>query len=352
MRIRLFALMLLLFVAGTMAVEAQTTKPAIRWVGTLPATCNPLNAQQVLVYKYTATTGVYYCSASNTWTAIGGGGGAFTGGAVTTPITFANGTAAAPSMAFTSDADGSGTGIFRSAADSLGFSTNGTERWTFNSAGQIVITQGSLTGSSSPFASHTATWNNAGTTFTNLLSNVTDTASNAASLLMDFQIGGASRFKVDKAGNVTIPTGTGLYFGASIAFEHNAGSGYVGINRGSAAGTTRIYGGPVYLGNNLLTLVDGATGKVSFDATMTAGGTTGARTINKPSGSVNFAAAATSLVVTNSVVTANSVVLCQVMTNDSTMKSVSCVAAAGSFTIHANAAATGETKVGFVVFND
>ncbi len=72
MRIRLFALMLLLFAAGSMAVEAQTTKPAIRWVGSLPATCNPLNASQALVYKYTATTGLYRCSATNTWTSLGG----------------------------------------------------------------------------------------------------------------------------------------------------------------------------------------------------------------------------------------------------------------------------------------
>jgi hypothetical protein len=42
------------------------------------------------------------------------------------------------------------------------------------------------------------TWNNAATVFTALQMNVTDTASNVASKLMDLQIGGVSRFAVGK----------------------------------------------------------------------------------------------------------------------------------------------------------
>ncbi len=93
------------------------------------------------------------------------------------------------------------------------------------------------------------------------------------------------------------------------------------------------------------------SGDVRFDKTVTAAGTTGARTINKTTGSVNFAAAATSLVVTNSLVSVNSIIICTVGTNDTTMKSVTAVAASGSFTIYANAAATAETRVNFQVFN-
>jgi hypothetical protein len=86
--------------------------------------------------------------------------------------------------------------------------------------------------------------------------------------------------------------------------------------------------------------------------TITAGGTTGAQTINKPMGSVNFAAAASSLVVTNNLVTTSSVILCTIGTADTTFTSVkSAVAAAGSFTITANAAATAETRVNFLVIN-
>lgn len=92
-------------------------------------------------------------------------------------------------------------------------------------------------------------------------------------------------------------------------------------------------------------------GDVQLGKTVTAGGTTGAQTINKTVGTVNFAVAATSLVVTNSLVTTSSIITATVGTNDTTMKSVAVVAAAGSFTLHANAAATAETRVNFHVFN-
>jgi hypothetical protein len=92
-------------------------------------------------------------------------------------------------------------------------------------------------------------------------------------------------------------------------------------------------------------------GDMQLDKTVTAAGTTGAQTINKNAGTVNFAAAATSLVVTDSRVTANSIIICTVGTNDTTMKSVAAVAGAGSFTLHANAAATAETRVNFLIIN-
>lgn len=49
------------------------------------------------------------------------------------------------------------------------------------------------------------TWNTSGTP-TAVKLNVTDTSSNASSLLMDLQVGGTSKFKVSKAGFVTAPT--------------------------------------------------------------------------------------------------------------------------------------------------
>lgn len=86
-------------------------------------------------------------------------------------------------------------------------------------------------------------------------------------------------------------------------------------------------------------------------ATMTAPGTTGAQTINKTSGAVNFAAAASSLVVTNSLVTTNSIVIPVIQTDDATATSVKAIPAAGSFTLKLNAAATAETRVAFLVLN-
>lgn len=92
-------------------------------------------------------------------------------------------------------------------------------------------------------------------------------------------------------------------------------------------------------------------GDIQLGKTVTAAGTTGAQTINKTVGSVNFAAAATSLVVTNNLVTTSSIITATVGSNDTTMKSVAVVAAAGSFTLYANAAPTAETRVNFHVFN-
>lgn len=94
-----------------------------------------------------------------------------------------------------------------------------------------------------------------------------------------------------------------------------------------------------------------AKADIVVNKTITASGTTGAQTIDKTSGSVNFAIAATSLVVTNSLVTTSSIILATVASNDTTMKSVQAVAAAGSFTLYANAAATAETRVNFLVLN-
>jgi 6-phosphogluconolactonase (cycloisomerase 2 family) len=90
---------------------------------------------------------------------------------------------------------------------------------------------------------------------------------------------------------------------------------------------------------------------INLDKTIIAAGTTGAQTINKPTGSVNFAAADASLVVTNSLVSATSIIQVSVGTNDVTMKSAQAVAAAGSFTIYPSANPTAETRVNFTITN-
>ena len=87
---------------------------------------------------------------------------------------------------------------------------------------------------------------------------------------------------------------------------------------------------------------------VQHDRTDTASGTTGAQTINKGAGSVNAAAAATSLVVTNSLVTASTIILATLQTNDATAAIKAVVAASGSFTIHLTAP-TAETRIGWQI---
>ena len=88
-----------------------------------------------------------------------------------------------------------------------------------------------------------------------------------------------------------------------------------------------------------------------FLRTVTAGGTTGDQTINKPAGTVNIAGGASAVTVTNSTVTVNSIVLAIVRTNDATCALKNVVPAAGSFVINMTANCTAETSVGFLVTN-
>lgn len=98
-------------------------------------------------------------------------------------------------------------------------------------------------------------------------------------------------------------------------------------------------------------LVD-RNGKITFDATNTAAGTTGAQTINKPSGTVNIAASGASVVVTNSLVTTSSLVTAFCRTNDANKTRVyAIVPAAGSFTIYVDPVPAAEISVGFIVYN-
>lgn len=92
------------------------------------------------------------------------------------------------------------------------------------------------------------------------------------------------------------------------------------------------------------------TGDVLLSKTITTPGTTGAQTINKNMGRVNFAAAATSLVVTDSLVTANSIITAIAASNDTTGRVTAVVAGSGSFTIY-SIAPTAEMAVNFVVLN-
>lgn len=113
--------------------------------------------------------------------------------------------------------------------------------------------------------------------------------------------------------------------------------------------TTQDVFGVATAGTQLLRI--GPLGQIKPAATNTAAGTTGAQTINKPAGTVNFAAGTSSLVVTNSLVSTSSIVYCVVRTADATALIKNVVPGSGSFTINLNANATAETSVGFLVIN-
>ena len=80
-------------------------------------------------------------------------------------------------------------------------------------------------------------------------------------------------------------------------------------------------------------------------------GTPGNVTNNSPRGRAAFAAAGSTVVVTSSLVTAASTILVLLGGADATLTSVRVGAAAGSFTVTGNAAATGITRFDFLVVN-
>jgi len=101
--------------------------------------------------------------------------------------------------------------------------TNGTTTFTLinNTTGAAIVTAaGTPTGLTytvtDPFINLSQTWNNSAVAFTGLRYNVTDTASNASSLLMDLQVGGVSKSSFRKDGALIL-TGASSTYGAIIS---------------------------------------------------------------------------------------------------------------------------------------
>jgi len=155
-------------------------------------------------------------------------------------------------------------------------------------------------------------------------------------------------------GNITITTGAGGNRTGATGTAGGGGSLSIIAGRGGtgSGGASNGPEGLIYVGDagrNQRIILDGS---LELNRTITAAGTTGARTINKTAGTVNLAAAATSVVVTNSLVTTSSLIFPVVRTADATCTFVkSVVAASGSFTITMNAGCTGETSIGFWMAN-
>ena len=108
------------------------------------------------------------------------------------------------------------------------------------------------------------TWNNAAVAFTGVKVNAVNTASAAASLLLDLQVGGVSQFNVNKLGNISFP---GRYSTASIATQTNSfaaiKSNYGGgigawMFGGQDVGSTVALAGD-YIGFNNIRVIDAST---------------------------------------------------------------------------------------------
>lgn len=180
-----FLILAFCFLACDCNVFAQYAK-RISPLPTLPASCNPLNGEVVwLTTGAGISPGLYTCTATNTWRLAGLAGNS------------------------------------------------------------LAVAQGTLT-ANTPFINQTATWNNGAVVFTNILTNITDTASNAGSLLLSLQVGGNPQFSVNKSG-FTSTTG-GMSIGGSIAIAAAGNFSFTGstmmassangqLNYTNAAGT-------------------------------------------------------------------------------------------------------------------
>jgi hypothetical protein len=104
------------------------------------------------------------------------------------------------------------------------------------------------------------TWNAAGTTFTGIGLNVTDSASAAGSLLIDLQVGGVSQFSVTKAGvlTATLTNATGLPL-AGVVSSTTTALGVGSLELGHATDTTiaRVSAGVVSIEGKRIYTTDG-----------------------------------------------------------------------------------------------
>lgn len=98
--------------------------------------------------------------------------------------------------------------------------------------GVLVMADQTVRGSSQPIVDTAQSWNNAGVTFTGWKLNVTNTASAAASMLLDLQVGGGTKFNVTRDGSG--------YFAQSLAAGNttNNNPGTIRLDTGTVTAST------------------------------------------------------------------------------------------------------------------
>lgn len=237
-----------------------------------------------------------------------------------------NGSAAAPSLKFTNSLT---TGVYRAGADIFGITTAGVANTTLSAATDTMRS-----------AIHIR--DNAAAT-----AEFKETLTPGAAGLGSYQVGDATG-----AGKTffSVANSTGTINGQGIVVTLGDGSGTVGSLLYTLTDSTNT----VKIDNAAHTVISDETGvnKYSIQKTNTAGGTTGNQTINKPGGTVNIAAAAASVVITNNTITTSSLPFVTLRTADATCTFVkSAVPTANTLTITLNAACGAETSVGWFVLN-
>jgi hypothetical protein len=229
------------------------------------------------------------------------GSGGFSGGTVanatnfSSAVGFADGTAAAPSIAWTSDQDGTGTGLYRSAADQVAIAINGSQAHTFSS-NRFVISSNTAEvalGSSGDAIVAFATTNSlkfgtsAGSTVTSRTEMNKATASiadNVATSVMTITVPNAAH-SASYAVTLTCSLGAGGAIGANeatgtasyiVAFTRTAGVAAVGATSAAyGAAATAVAGAATVTVTGALSAVSGAVGATNtftFNATVARSG--------------------------------------------------------------------------------
>lgn len=126
-------------------------------------------------------------------------------GGMLAPFRISDGLLATPGLAFTNDVD---NGFYRTTTDTWHAVVAATVAMTFAVAGltmakPLTVNAGTTT-TSSPALSVTQTWNDAAVTFVGKHTNITSTASAAASLVERWQVGGANVMELRKDGLLTV----------------------------------------------------------------------------------------------------------------------------------------------------
>ena len=170
------------------------------------------------------------------------------------------------------DTNGTGDYVFKGAAtvgtNEFKISDGSTDRFVVDSfSGAVDITTPALSAADTVL-NITSTWNNGSNKFDAIKVNVTNTASANTSLLMDLQVGGASKFKVGLDGTVTLP-GDGNFDGDVTI------GGDLAVNGGDITSTSATF--------NLLNTAGCTTVNAFTNAgTLNIGKTSGTATINNP----------------------------------------------------------------------
>lgn len=129
---KLTLILLLICALAAPPIFAHGFAMALRSGTSDPGTCQPTGLNVFI--NRNSTPVLKICTAANTWTGLL----TTAGGTLTAPLLLPNGSATAPSWAWSSDADGTGTGAYRGAANSIWFAINGSDAWAINASKALV----------------------------------------------------------------------------------------------------------------------------------------------------------------------------------------------------------------------